>query len=68
MTAENPQPIRKLGPREFVGGFALMAMGFGVYSWSNGRDIPWGAQQTYGAILFGIGLVVAAVVFLWPRK
>ena len=44
MMAENPQPDRKLGPREFIGGFALMAMGFGAYSWANGCDIPWGAQ------------------------
>jgi hypothetical protein len=68
MSTDNPQPIRKLGLREFVGGFALMAMGFGMYSWSNGRDTPWGAQQTYGAVLFGIGLVGGAVALLWPRK
>ena len=66
--AENSQPGRKLGPREFIGGFALMVMGFGAQSWSNGRDIPWGAQQTYGAVLFGVGLVAAAGACLWPRK
>jgi hypothetical protein len=65
MMAENPQPDRKLGPREFIGGFALMAMGFGAYSWANGCDIPWGAQQTYGAVLFGIGVVGAVVALLW---
>ena len=66
--AENSQPGRKLGPREFIGGFALMVMGFGAQSWSNGRDIPWGAQQTYGAVLFGVGLVAAAGACLWPAK
>jgi hypothetical protein len=62
--SDNIPPKRVIGPREFIGGMTLMAMGFGVNSWASGRDIPWGYQQTYGAALFGIGLVGSVVVFL----
>ena len=65
--AGTPPPVRELGPREYVGGFALMAMGFGAYSWTNGRDIAWGAQQTFGAISFGVGVAAGLVAYLWPR-
>ena len=66
--AETPQPIRKLGPREFLGGLGLMAMGFGAYSWLKGQDIPWGAQQIYGTVLFVGGVLVACGAYFWPRK
>jgi hypothetical protein len=66
--ADNPQPVRKLGAREYVGGFAVMAMAFGAYSWFGGRDTPWGYQQTYGAVLFGVGVVGLVVAWLLPRE
>lgn len=68
MMNETPSP-RKVGVREFVGGFGLMAMGFGMFSWLNGRVVPWGYQQTFGAAAFAAGLlgVVAAWAFSWKR-
>ncbi len=66
--APDPEPIKKLGLRQYIGGFGTMEMGFGVYSWTRGQAVPGGYTQTYGAVLFGVGLVCVLVAVLWPRK
>jgi hypothetical protein len=60
MSSGNPPP-RKLRSSDFIGGFGLMLIVFGIYSWVSGRDVPWGYQQTGGAIAAGLGLIVALV-------
>src|SRR6266540_4292141 len=48
-----------------VGGLMLL---FGGYIWLKGRDLPWGNQQLFGAILFGVGLVGLVVALLLPGE
>lgn len=64
--SQDPAPA--LNPRIVPGAFALMLVGFGMQLWGNGRDIPWGYQQTAGAIVFPIGVLGLAACLFWPRK
>lgn len=67
--SQNPQsPPPVPGLRAYLGGSALMLLGFGAWTWLNGRDIPWGYQQTGGSIAFGVGLLLFVVCLLWRRN
>jgi len=62
------KPRRKFTARDYVGGFAAMLFGFGIFTFLMGSAVPWGAQQVGGLIAALLGIGLLAVRFWMPRK